>query len=149
MNTRTRSTVEVGIRHDDGCVDAALQVPRAVRVAGGSANWVYEITFNRISSQIILCRKYCKVYSCTFDATSAEIKHLRIFIRWPSALVQVLVGQKLRAEPEGLGEVGPESPLGRNELQRGDAPYFGPLLEFQGQGSTSIGSKDTVEGLIA
>ena len=102
---------------------------------------VYKITFNRI-----FCRKYCIVHSCTFDAASAEIKHLRIFIRWPGALVQVFVRQKLRAEPEGLGEVGPESPLGRNKLQRGDAPYFGPLLEFQGQGSTSVGGKDTVEG---
>ena len=30
----TRSAVEVGERHDDGSVDAALEVPRAVRVAG-------------------------------------------------------------------------------------------------------------------
>ena len=30
----TRSAVEVGERHDDGGVDAALEVPRAVRVAG-------------------------------------------------------------------------------------------------------------------
>ena len=87
------------------------------------------------------CR--CQLHHRTLDSAFAEVKNSIVVLRGSGAVVKVLVGQSLRAESERVAVVRPECPLRRHELERGDPPYGGPLLELQGQGPASVGGENT------